>query len=277
MKFLFPIFISVLLFITSCSPALLPGMAWQSEQVSVDGKMNEWPNPLRFYDSKSKINYTITNNNKKVFICMKIPDESTQFRIMYAGMEFSIDTAGKKKFPVSINFPVGNEAGMHEESLSDKKYIAGSDVAFVKQKFLSMAKEIEVKGFKPPVKGFIPLHNNFGIEASLNWDKSGILVYEAAIPFAVFYKDELSPADSGRFFSYKIKINAMPEEKGTENRNNSQTNNTGTDFTGSGIPGSGSIGANSQTYRSNTNDNVMHENPTGEPVEIVNKLRFSFR
>ena len=83
---------------------------------------------------------------------MKISDESSQFRIMYAGMEFCIDTTAKKKYQVSLMFPTGNNSGMQDENLSDKKYIARSDVAFVKQKFLSLVKEMEVKGFKYPIR-----------------------------------------------------------------------------------------------------------------------------
>ena len=94
------LFISILAI--SCSPKTYDSLEWQGTDVGIDGIINDWSNPLRFYDYKSKINYSISNNLKNIYLCIKISDRPTQMKILRAGMEFRIDPLGKKSFPVSF-------------------------------------------------------------------------------------------------------------------------------------------------------------------------------
>lgn len=277
MKSHYFIFFIILLSFVSCTPALISTLSWQNDLITIDGNMGEWSNPLRFYDSKSKINYSITNNRRNLYVCMKITDEASQFRVMYAGMEFCIDTMGKKTFPIVLMFPTGNDSRMQDESIEEKKYIAQSDIAFVKQKFLSLVKEMELKGFKPPFTGSVPLSNPNSICASLNWDKSGILVYEAVIPFNSFYKDELAPSDSNKVFNFKIKINALPEDKSHEHKNETSTNQSNADISGNGMTGSSPYGVNQNMNIGNRNAAMVTEFSNSEAILIVNKLKLSYQ
>jgi hypothetical protein len=87
--------------IVSCSPKAYDALDWQGTKITVDGKIPEWPSPLRFYDYKTKINYAISNDRRNIYVCMKIFDESQQIKVLRGGMEFRIDTAGKKTVPIS--------------------------------------------------------------------------------------------------------------------------------------------------------------------------------
>ena len=98
----------ILCIFSSFTHKIYDSLVWQSKKVKVDGKINEWPNPLRFYNDKSKVNYTITNDRKNLYICMKISDVTAQIKALRGGMEFRIDTMGKKSFPIALIYPIAN-------------------------------------------------------------------------------------------------------------------------------------------------------------------------
>lgn len=100
----------VMCLIISCSKRVYYSSDRQSNKVTVDGKISEWSNPLRFYDEKNRINYTISNDHQNLYLCCSISDEFMQTKILRSGLEFGIDTLGKKSFPVSIKYPIKNES-----------------------------------------------------------------------------------------------------------------------------------------------------------------------
>src|SRR5438876_522138 len=104
-KTLLPLFLLALL--SSCSKTIYDNV-WQSKPVTVDGNSKEWEIPLRFYDSKSKLQYIVTNDSSNMYVCIRVTDERLQAKIMNAGMSVWIDTTGKNKQQVGITFPLGS-------------------------------------------------------------------------------------------------------------------------------------------------------------------------
>lgn len=287
-KAIFFIYSIIVFLFFSCTHSIYPSLSWQSNPVVVDGNMNEWSNPLRFYDYKSKINYSITNDRKNLYICLKISDVYTQFRIMEGGMECSIDTADKKIFPVKVIYPPGSDGRVNDESKQNKKIIENFDILKAKQIFLGLLKEIEVKGFKYPVSGIISSNSSFGISVSINWDKSGVMVYEAMLPFTTFYKDEIVPADTNKVITLKIHINALPMvEEMKKDRNtqdvddnivgrgsmNGSVNGNMNEGMNGGINGAGTMGYGNNN-RQNTGSVI---NPMSESLEFKIKMKFSYQ
>ena len=210
---IFIFFLSTLFF--SCSHKTYDALGWQSNKVTVDGRIPEWENPLRFYDDKSKINYTISNDLQNLYVCMKVSDETEQLKMLRGGMEFRIDTSGKKGFPIIMTYPMKNQQGQqHKKSENQpekKPDDKPADHSGMKLKLLNQAKDMQLNGFKPPLGGILPLFNTTaGISAAINMDSLGIMYYEAVIPFNTFYKKELTPADSNKVFSYEIVVNGLP-------------------------------------------------------------------
>jgi hypothetical protein len=201
-------------FFSACSPKIYEALNWQSNTVTTDGMIPEWTEPLRFYDDNSKINYTISNNRENLYLCMKISYEATKIQIIRSGMEFGIDTMGRKSFPVVFVFPIADEIVMinykRNEIQEEKNHSERSDHSGMNQKMLSHAKNFQLVGFKYPFGGTLPLlSNTAGISAAIDIDNSGIMYYEAIIPFRTFYKNELTNADTNKVFCYKIKVNAL--------------------------------------------------------------------
>lgn len=202
----------VLLGFTACAPKVFQSLDWQSKVVVADGKIDEWPNPLRFYDDKSKVNYTITNDNNNLYICMKVVSPETQIKIVRGGVELKIDTLGNTKYPISFNYPIAGQPATFEMDKRDgeEQGAARPKREELKNRMVEQAQEAELVGFKNHLNGIINLHKNqYGIAASIEFDKSGVLFYEAIIPFKTFYKDALSKSDINKVFAFQIKLNAI--------------------------------------------------------------------
>jgi hypothetical protein len=226
--FRFSPFLFTVLILHSCKAPLYE-MKWQSKPVVADGNPQEWKIPLRFYDSKSKLSYTVTNDLKNLYICVRVTDDAGQMKVMRAGMQIWIDSTGKNNEAIGILFPqrvqaipVDGTQPEHDraESGSRKSGVTRAGNSTVRNHFLHDYKEMMLTGFHAPIRGSVPLNNEFGIQLGINWDASRydssfIMIYEAVIPFKTFYKNELSLADSTKQFGISIVVNALPAPKQT--------------------------------------------------------------
>ena len=222
--------IPFLVFCLCSCKAPLYQMKFQDKAVKADGNPAEWKIPLRFYDSQSKLSYTVSNDLENLYICMRITDDAGQMKVMRAGMQVWIDTSGKNNEDVGILFPQRSHdpgpdnsggppsaarSGGHGTGRSaDLKANNGA----VRSKFLRDYKEMMLTGFHSPIRGSVPLENDFGIKLGINWDankfdSSYIMVYEAVIPFSTFYKNRLSLSDSTKRFGISFVVNALPAPK----------------------------------------------------------------
>lgn len=208
------LFLLALLVFSSCSDKIYSSLQWQSNKVTTDGRIPEWENPLRLYDTKSKVNYTISNDSKNLYVCMKIADEISQIKILQGGMEFRIDTSGKKTLPIAFIFPIAGQQMLQKAKIAEKNKKGFSENIYrsaMKQEQLSQTKNAQLIGFKPPLGGFLSLlTTTSGISAAINMDSLGIMYYETLIPFSTFYKDEITAADTNKIFGFEIKVNALP-------------------------------------------------------------------
>lgn len=275
----------ILCVFSSCSHNIYEQLDWQGNKVTADGKIPEWPNPLRFFDDKSKINYTISNDRQNLYLCMKVFDETSQMKILRGGLEFRIDTLGKKLYPVAFIFPIANQVVMMQHKRNENQTKKGPGEkpgrSAMNQKMLSLAKDIQLIGFKPPLGGTISLlSTSSGISAAIDIDSFGIMYYEAIIPFHTFYKNELSTTDTNKLFSYEIKINALPEppvhEGGGSGGKGMQG---GRGMQGSGMGGGHHGGGGGMHGGEHGGGGGYNPGNSGmyEKTDIKTKMRFSFK
>ncbi|MEI8203622.1 MAG: hypothetical protein WCH34_11450 [Bacteroidota bacterium] len=263
--------------LTSCSQKTFETLEWQNNKVVADGKINEWANPLRFYDHNSKINYAISNDRQNLYVCMKISDETMLIKILRGGMEFRIDTLGKKTFPIALLFPLPGQQMMLKDKKngmpSEKSYGEKQNPLGYLQNLINQIKTLQLVGFKPPNNGTQSLLNiSTGISAAVNMDSLGIMYYEAIIPFKTFYKNELSIADTGKVFNYEIIVNALPSPK-------RESGNEGDMGGGSGMGGSGHRGGGGM-YGGGRGAYGEHNSGNSEMFEsnkIIEKMKFSIK
>ncbi|HEY4798294.1 MAG TPA: hypothetical protein VII99_04370, partial [Bacteroidia bacterium] len=145
-------------------------------------------------------------------------DEQTQLKIIRSGMKLWIDTTGKNKKITGLFFPIesGNEqrnssAGhKHEDTArANTKQFQKPSSKSIKARYNKAPKEMQLVGFKPPLGGIMPLQNESGIAASIDWDSIGIMTYEAILPFKTFYKKSLAAADSAKKIGITLIIPAL--------------------------------------------------------------------
>jgi hypothetical protein len=187
---------------------------WQTNKfTSPDNK--ELHEALRFCDKKSKLQYSITNDSKNIYICIKATDEQYQMKIIRAGMQVNIDTTSKEEQEISILYPLASiekpkmPVDMKSGLVKDKKNNP------MKTQFLLEHKEMQLSGFKSPINGLVSLQNNYGIFVNIDWDSLNIMYYKAIIPFCTFYKETLTLPDSSKIFNFSFIVNAMemPDNK----------------------------------------------------------------
>jgi hypothetical protein len=226
----------VICLFAACSNKIYDSSGWQSKKVTIDGKIDEWSNPLRFYDQETGISYNISNDHYNIYFAASISNDFLQTKILRSGLEFRIDTLGKKSFGVSIKYPLGNLPANEMETISQPANEGSEkrpDRSSLKLKLLAEATEIQLVGFKSSLGKIISLAvpNKSGISAAINFDVNGIMNYETVIPFSTFYRTELLPSDSSKVFSFQIKVNPLA------NSNNSSGNGSG--MRGGGMRGGG--------------------------------------
>ena len=212
-KFILILF-SICLFV-SCTNKIYNSAGWQNQKVLIDGKINEWSNPLRFYDKETGISYNISNDRYNLYFACSISNELLQTKILSSGLEFRIDTLGKKGFGVSFKYPIGSKPLAEPKTDNPQANEAGfnkrPDRSAIKLKLLAEATEIKLVGFKPRLGKIISLAvpDKSGLLAAINFDASGSMNYEAVIPFSTFYRSELLPADTSAIFNFQIKVNPL--------------------------------------------------------------------
>jgi hypothetical protein len=187
---------------------------WQKDKILIDGKATEWHTPLNFYDNKSKLQYTVTNDDTNLYVCIRATEQQTQMKMFAAGMEILIDTSGglnknQQQFP-SILFPQGRKK-IDENSMEESTRNQNPDAGSLKAQRLLEFNNMKLIGFKPPINdGIYPIKNNYNISVSIDSDNDRIVTYEAVIPFKTFYKNSLSSADSSKIINVSIILNALP-------------------------------------------------------------------
>ncbi|HWF44913.1 MAG TPA: hypothetical protein VG537_09750 [Candidatus Kapabacteria bacterium] len=220
--------------LASCSSGPLYRSQWQPSAVTVDGNASDWQRPLSYYDEDSKLNYTISNDSAKLYLCVEAFDLPTQTKIIRGGLQLWIDTAGSKDEHIGILYPVAAtmEPAPREYDARGENPTADFDpIGRLRKNFLLSQGEIELSGFKSPIGGLVPLHNAFGIEVRIGWDTiNNVLNYEAAIPFAAFYRPSLARADSLKTFGIKFTVNGVERHS---------TREPGEDEAGGGMSGGG--------------------------------------
>ncbi len=235
--------IGIIFFISACSPKAMYQTSWQSTPVVADGNPSEWRIPLRFYDSDTKLNYTLSNDDEKIYLCVRIVDELSQAKIMRSGLNIWFDTLAKKNKQCGILFPVPDKGG--DEYQTDVASSSGSnrgggkkgrDVDAIKNKFLRQANQMQLVGFKKSIPDYLAPENEYGINVSINWDVNNIMIYEAVIPFKTFYKTALVAQDSLRNFDFSMTIHGFPAP---EKKDDGNSGSSGSAIPGGGMGGNG--------------------------------------
>lgn len=178
--------------------------------IKVDGKISEWTSPFQV-NKPTKLSYIIANDQRNLYLVIKSEDSLVTSRILTTGIDFMINTAGKKKegpivmFPLIPRMPRTRGAGGQMAAGAE---IPLADLVAAHRKSIADIKEFKVSGFKDITDETISIYNEYGIKGAPSIDDKDNFLYELAIPLAQLGLT----AESAQEVAYNIKINGSADQ-----------------------------------------------------------------
>lgn len=238
--------------------------------IKIDGKINEWTSPFQV-NKPTKLSYIIANDARNLYLVIQSEDSLVNSRILLTGIDFMINTAGKKKEGPFVLFPYIQRAprtrGAGAQMASVQELIPLADLIVTHRKAIADIKEIKLSGFKEITDETISIYNEYGIKGAAAFDDKDYFLYELAIPLSVLGLT----AESGQEVAYNIKIN------GSEGQNLRATGGGGGGGFGGGDGGGrggaggfggGSFGGDGGGGRGGNNNNRVNQNRFYESTDF---------
>jgi hypothetical protein len=203
-----------LLAMVGCSSKLMPEGHFQSKPVVVDGNIDDWGLPLRFSNAEYNMQYSVTNDNRNIYVCVYSKDESFKKRILKAGMSICFDPKGEKDKKMSLVFPVKKPDDPAENKEGNP--IRYSDNKTNEEQLISQSDYYNTIGFLNLENGQFDIsykQNNIQVAIRLNEDSS--LVYEASVPIKYIFGTDLQPGRDGRNLGVGIVVNVSHYNSGS--------------------------------------------------------------
>lgn len=207
-------------------PSLVPSL-------TVDGQAQDWQNVPRQTAENGSVEYAVANSPQNLYVLFKIADPAEQMKFVRGGMEVWFDPTGKHAKTTEIIYPVKGE--LSDETFRTN-FIQGEkpNVSDLHRRIESGLVSFNRIGFKPDYSGVQSIRQNTGFKGAVNWDETGTLVYEIAVPFAAFPTDARKETMEIGFF-----IGAMDKPKTTAEGGAVPQNGGGGTGTGGGMRGGG--------------------------------------
>ena len=192
--------------------------------VKIDGNLTDWDNNFQAYNKSTKLYYTISNDDKYLYLLVKSIDATNNTKITSGGITLTINTDNKKKEQdaYSITFPVvaaptpgqrgqrgaggfggGGSGGFGGAGGFGRNAPDSAALATARKQTVTSSKEIKVSGFKDITDSLISIYNEYSIKTAIGYQAQNNYTYEAAIPLKLL---GLS-LDNPKEFAYNIKVN----------------------------------------------------------------------
>lgn len=184
--------------------------------IKIDGKPAEWDNKFQTYNKAIQAFYTVSNDDKRLYLTLQATRKEIINKIINGGVSFSVVKGIKKSTDdgITVTFPVFDEkdrpnininamaqivpGSKDSERLSDSLMKANNAILIHK------AKLIRLSGVKD-LDTLISMYNTDGIKARALFGKNMAYTYELAIDLKLL---DLSAADLTKF-NYNITLNEV--------------------------------------------------------------------
>jgi hypothetical protein len=185
------------------------------KNIKIDGKLTEWNGKLKQYSNHTQFYYTISNDDKNLYLTIQATDWIIISRIFNGGITFTINKSGTKKDPDGIHLTYPVIQGFIIPFRIAPKIEKGASVSVVdsfvnahNDRMERRSKIIKVAGIKD-VDDTISVYNLDGIKAAATIDNKYRYTYELAISLSNL---GLS-ADTPTKFTYQVMINEVEPKK----------------------------------------------------------------
>lgn len=190
------------------------------------------------YDSKNKIWYAISNNQKNLYVNFRITEEKQQRQLMALGMTIWLDTLNKRNEAFGLKFPYQSMQGMipqHGQPLESSENRVPEFMGFTDMLIYGL----DGKGSE----NLANTNNPLGITAKMKMDTHNILYYTAILPLKYVGKSTFSLG----YEIVKPEMGARPE-MGKGPMDGGAGMRSGHRGSGGGRPGMGPQGGNPATH-----------------------------
>lgn len=181
--------------------SVAPTMIDFKSGIQIDGSLSDWGDSLRYYYDKQDLQFEIANDERQVYVAMRVKDASWQMQALHQGFNLAINRDGKKKDGASITFPVPDRESLRALASMD----ADERPTDIRQGVLNAVRAVFVRRMVDVLDGPISLENNYGIKAAVSVDSLDAVCYEAVVPFD---RLGLEPS-SNKEVAFNVKINGI--------------------------------------------------------------------
>ena len=154
---------------------------WPSQNITIDGKINDWAGSLVAYPDD---NYSIgfKNDNNNVYVCFTTSSRQLIGRIIASGLNVSFESATDASKNYTLKFPLVSQRSLLEIMTAfGAEGLAKESIGTLYQDLLN--RQIQFSIIQKEVENTVPIKNTEGIEVKMNIDKD-LLIYELKVPLA---------------------------------------------------------------------------------------------
>lgn len=165
----------------------IPTSSAPAQQLTIDGSDKDWTKPLPGYSKSEGISYEVANDAENLYVLISAKDPLEQQKIIQGGMTVWVNTKADKSQAgaVGIGYPLDSrndpDRNLMNEAQPDRRPKAGT---------LEDKKDYALYGFGSgsEVGNYTYGDDNpQGVKMAMDYNSTGELVYEAAIPLATLY------------------------------------------------------------------------------------------
>lgn len=178
---------------------------WMQHPVVVDGNSSEWHEPLNNYNTPTQLAFALANDQQNLYLIIESLDAATTGKLLRGGLTLNINTAGKKKDGIKLNFlGMQQPPPLHADQQDSLRRPEPEMMRPADREHAPGVTVIQVSGFKKIPDGTLAIPNREGIEVAAAFNQQRDYICELAIPLSLL---ELK-GDEVKAIAYNIKINA---------------------------------------------------------------------
>lgn len=185
---------------------------WNDGIITIDGKNNDWPEHLHFYNKDARTMYHLKNDSTYLYIHFIVRDRDMQMKYLTAGFDIKFIVQAKPKIKAVLHF---TRSDMQRNHMMPGEKL---DPETIRDAYLLSNNIVEREGFY--------LHNTAitigenkknEISIAVDWNNENAMLFEIAIPLGELFGDNFlfaSILTSEIIFKTIIKALEKPEMNG---------------------------------------------------------------
>jgi len=190
----------------------LPTSTAPQQPIVIDGSDNDWPKPLPGFSKTENFGYEIANDADNLYVLISTKDPVEQQKMIQGGMTIWVNTKADKSQSgaVGIGYPLDSRNDPDQNLLNEAQPGRAPKSATLQDKqayaLYGFGSSEEVGNF-----AYADDSNPQGIRMRMDFNNSGELIYEAAIPLTTLYPGHSSTASyAAKSVAVGIFVDGLP-------------------------------------------------------------------